>query len=887
MERERTLLRLKPTDTGDRITGVRDARPRPILPASVQRDRLGAKIERIEEILQRREGDFEVYADPGAVSPEHALVFEIYGSINDFSRTAARVGLEWLAEQVVYLTVEEDLIPHLLAGDEDEPTSEADDEAVGEVEAAIASLSGREFLNEATGIETVGRLYVGMPTKEALQAMLTLWGVYKDGKSAPKNYSDWWQLFGKLKDLRRWGPQDRVDPFTRDYLARELARRPTGAIELEVDLWFRDRPAADSEEALSGALATVGGEILDRFRLPDIKYHGVLIRVPIGVAGNLVTLDSPLAVAEEIMSIRPQSMARAEPLGVDPAAAAPARPAPQAPVPGPTLAALIDGYPVQNHDLLRNRVDITPVDVLPESAPVAQRYHGTVMASLILHGDLAHNEPPINRMLHVVPVLEGAGSGHEVVPPSKLPVAMIYRAVKALKEGEAGTGPAAPHVLLINHSLADEAQPFAGRSSAWARMLDYLSWNYNVLFIVSAGNIRDAFDVPYYASVREFQAADPVEREGALLISLERSKAKRGLLPPAESINALSVGSLHSDGTGPMPNNVVDPFPTSGMINLCSGLGLGVASSIKPDLVYDGGRQVAHPAMSSSFNVHGRMIDQVGQLTAVPDPAQGALGKVRRSSGTSNSAALITRAGLKIADALDLAFADEDPEWFKRRTAAAMLKALIAHGCSWSSIGRILDNSYGPKGNPYRRRENIARYLGYGRPDVDRVLSGTANRVTLLADGEIRPNKRHEYHFPLPPELSGRKDVRRLALTLAWISPVRHNAQNYREIGMELVSASGRTNYWAGARRIDLQPPVNVGRRGTVLHTVLEGDSAVAFTAGGNIAFEVQARSPYTGVGSRRIPYALAVTLEVADTIATDIYQSVRTQLTAARVTAP
>jgi len=162
--------------------------------------------------------------------------------------------------------------------------------------------------------------------------MLTLWRAYQNNERAPRGHSDWWMLFGKLKDIRPWGPQDRIDAFTRDYLSRELERHPAGPIQLEVDLWYRDGPTTESEEILGRALAVVGGEILDSFRLSEIKYHGVLVRVPNELARRLAELESPLAIADEIMSIRPQSMARFDPLAPAPDLAVQARAAPPAPI---------------------------------------------------------------------------------------------------------------------------------------------------------------------------------------------------------------------------------------------------------------------------------------------------------------------------------------------------------------------------------------------------------------------------------------------------------------------------------------------------------------------------------------------------------------------------
>jgi hypothetical protein len=53
----------------------------------------------------------------------------------------------------------------------------------------------------------------------------------------------------------------------------------------------------------------------------------------------------------------------------------------------------------------------------------------------------------------------------------------------------AGEDPAAPAVFLVNLSMADIRRPFTGLMSLLARLLDFLSERYGILFLVSGGNI--------------------------------------------------------------------------------------------------------------------------------------------------------------------------------------------------------------------------------------------------------------------------------------------------------------------------------------------------------------------------------------------------------------
>jgi hypothetical protein len=86
-------------------------------------------------------------------------------------------------------------------------------------------------------------------------------------------------------------------------------------------------------------------------------------------------------------------------------------------------------------------------------APVADRVHGTAMASLIVHGDRNRTEAPLPRRIHIVPVL-GAGDSF---PDDRLIVDLIYHAVLAMRSS---TEPSAPGVLIINVSLGNRRRPF-------------------------------------------------------------------------------------------------------------------------------------------------------------------------------------------------------------------------------------------------------------------------------------------------------------------------------------------------------------------------------------------------------------------------------------------
>jgi hypothetical protein len=314
------------------------------------------------------------------------------------------------------------------------------------------------------------------------------------------------------------------------------------------------------------------------------------------------------------------------------------------------------------------------------------------------------------------------------------------------------------------------------------------------------------------------------------------------------------------------------------MTNLCSAVGLGVNRAIKPDLIEAGGRQVISSSESNpGVAVWGTEIGHIGQLTAAPDIFGGSNSYTRRSTGTSNAAALTTRSGILIADALEDVVRADGEDWLQLPTRAVLLKALMAHGCEWGEIGKLLETAYPPQGKHRwsRRRETIARFLGFGRANRERVVSGESHRVTLLGDDLIQAGTLHEYRIPVPAAMIKNREVRRIILTLAWCTPIRPTTVAYRGVALEIVDSSGKRKFWKGVKG-QLQPHPDASRRGTLMHLVLEGKNSADFTDAGGMFIGVQARELHPQFKTASVPYALAVTLEVAQTLRADIHAEVR-----------
>ena len=800
-------------------------------------------------------------ASPEAIVPGKVLVFEVIGPIGDFARALTELGFDWLAEAD--------------AAQDDDDFEEVDDEVVPE------DSEGRDVAGRLAETDAHPELlYLSMPSEAALRQLLVLWTAFARGQKPGRGQGPWWALFGYLSDLRTWSTRDRIEAAVALHLRRMSEGRAGDAVRFELDLWFRGTPDARSAalEQVQETVSSIGGRVLDRVIIEPIRYLAMLVDLPVAEAIRLAELDGPLATAAAVMSVRPQSTFRAPGPEANEEPGEPVEASDDEPDQRPPIVALLDGYPVADHFLLANRLDVSEVDVLGRLVPVDRRHHGTAMASLILHGDLAAGEPALRRTLKVVPILgAGQGAATEGPPSDRLALGLVHRAVMSMLEGVDGADPTAPKVVLLNHSVCDEQAPFRRRPSAWAKLLDHLSFAYRLLFVVSAGNRMEAIYLPAYPDREAFLNDDPVDRQNAILLALELAKQDRSLFSPAEGVNVLTVGALHGDAAGDCPADQVDPFLVPGLTAMCSGVGPGANRSVKPDMVELGGRLVANAAvMDGRLKVWGRSIGQLGQEAASPDRDTGTLDRTRRLSGTSGAAALVTRMGVGVADAVEAVFAEDNVDWMALSTRAVILKALMAHGCGWAPISGELVAAFPPPGSRRdKAQDTVTRLVGNGQPNPGKVISGSSRRITLLAEDGLSHDGLHEYRLPIPNALIRCPELRRITITLAWATPIDPATLAYRGIAMQLRDAGNKRAFWRGAAGVR-QPKAATQMRGTLVHRVMEGSTAVRKAVNGGMFVGVQARAVSSQFESIVAPYALAISLEVGASVATDIYAEVK-----------
>ncbi|MFC0349863.1 S8 family peptidase [Undibacterium danionis] len=823
----------------------------------------GTQVKRLSGQIAEVKSNFEKYRAEvsGAVAglePEAVLVIEIAGRVEDFKQAVEAAGLEWLGEWDL-----EDF----------EPTDEFYEvDSKGKRSTKIVS----------------GRLFLSMVNEAGLAELLSLWSRWQNEKAMPYRLGKWKDIFSQIVVIRRWGIEESLDETGMINLWNDLLDPVdiNQKITFQIELFYRDNVAKRrlNEAAVVAMLAELDGRTLGAFiDLKDISFHAVKAEIPaVAVQQLLSDLNSPtrrtdihLFQFSSIMYFRPtgQSLIAVEDGEGDLSEIEPGNSELD------PIVALLDGVPNLNHPALRDRVLFDDPENLAEKYRLGERKHASSMASLLVHGELDDGDSvPLTRKVYIRPILEPHEfTRDEHVPDNVFLEDRIHLAVRRMFEGAEDVPPQAPGVKIINLSVGDPFRPFVHTPSPLARLLDWLSWKYRVLICVSAGNYLDDIDVGI--STSEFVLLSDEDKIIHTLKCVERQLSGRRLLSPAEAMNVLTVGSTHADNSGEFKlADRVDLLPSSATFSLVSRLGHGFRKSVKPEIFFPGGRQLYKVPPAGTVLKLDKYKSKPGQRVAWDSDQQGELGKCVHTRGTSNATALSTRGGARIHEVL-LDLQQKNGDLLDERFFSILIKTLLVHGARHDKDAKAaITKAIKTPQNGRKLKEMLSRYMGYGTVDIERVLTCTEQRGTVLGVGEIGAGKVHEFRFPIPPALANRKDWRRLVVTLAWFTPINPDHRNLREAKLELSSKGAWDEIALRLTRQDADH--NQIHRGTVQHEVLESEKAIAaFQEGEEIILHIACKADATNVLDVEIPYGIAVTLEVKDGVDIPIYTQLRAMI--------
>jgi hypothetical protein len=296
---------------------------------SQQYDRLLPTFRVLQEAFRQK--SILIQQSATGINPDFALVFEIVGSVENFYTAVQHCeGLEWMFD-----TDSEDITP---------------DEDFYEIKDGNRDES---LLN--------GKLYCVMTNQQALEQVLSLWRRYKDGENDvfQWGFTGLRDVFTNIRNIRKWDATDRfAETGIIDQWRKDLEVDGDTSTPFEIELFYRTDEVKQrtASQTVRQEIVSLGGDVINECVMQEIAYHAILAKLPRNVIENLVEkYDSiQLSHVDDIMFFRPASQSvnislmDTEKMGITQESVVDIDEVP--------IAAILDGVPVQNHPLLRNRI---------------------------------------------------------------------------------------------------------------------------------------------------------------------------------------------------------------------------------------------------------------------------------------------------------------------------------------------------------------------------------------------------------------------------------------------------------------------------------------------------------------------------------------------------
>lgn len=363
--------------------------------------------------------------------------------------------------------------------------------------------------------------------------------------------------------------------------------------------------------------------------------------------------------------------------------------------------------------------------------------HGTRVAGAVLYGDNIRSAGRYRSRIWIqnARVLDANCRLSEDL----LPAALVREVVQRYHTGPRGT-------RIFNHSINSSAPCRTTHMSAWAAEIDRLCYEYDILFIQSAGNLSAA-----RSGVAAHLAA------GRTYPGYLGEKTCR-IANPAQSLQAITVGSVCYKAF--TESDWRSFGRRSGEPSAFSRSGLGMWGSIKPDVVEFGGDYLLTPGSPPSIAIPSHARSCYPRL--VRSTRYGGPAFERDDVGTSYSAPKVAR----IAAALQAAFPNE---------SCLLYRALIIQSARWPAWANDLSGD---------EMTALISRIGYGVPDRKRATINTDYRATYVTQGEqqISPGGCHVYQVPIHSKLRrvGREYNYRIEVTLSYAAEPRRTRRLHR-----------------------------------------------------------------------------------------------------------
>lgn len=687
-----------------------------------------------------------------------------------------------------------------------------------------------------------------IPVYRREDAVLAAYSPEREMRTFSSQVDSYAQLKKKLAALSKI---DAISPWSREdrMSSRLRAISIEAGLEYTVDLLLlpiEGHPAnPQAVPAIERFIASQQGRIVDRaieptFTALRIRAGGQTLNSLLDYRDDIALVDLPPAahvLVPQVLSLDLDAL---------PEIAAPPATAPALCV---VDSGILEGHPLLEPAVLADRSRSFPADLGPPipAAPVGEARHGTQVAGIALYGDVGscaaakEFRPPL--WLVNARFLDDNNELH----PDRMP--FVRDVVQHARD----------RCRVFNMSFGLE--PSNGFLSIHAAELDALTREYNVLFVVSAGN-EDA--------ATHFNNGQLKKKYPEYLID-----SGWRVLSPAEGLNVLTVGGITPDRDpyphpriGVAPKRAPSPFSRAG----------GLKNVVKPELVELAGNLALDPAIK-------RWVDNDPGLRVPTTSDRFAEGQLLGFvHGTSFAAPKIAHAAALILDR----YPEASPN---------LARALL------------VQSARPPEGVADWDPKYVLRTCGFGVPELDRALYCRPQRVTLYYEGEIEVDEVKLFEIPVPKELSAAKGRKSLSVALAYDPPVSVVHRD-RPAGIHLTWELARGDVPEAAvqaaiaaeaeRDVETAPsaeieanakkakrvfmkgilPKRLQQRGTVQKNVFQWQRG---EHGDTYRLAVTAKATRPAHADDRQRFAVVATLECEDA-GVNVYTAVRTRLAAGRV---
>ena len=809
---------------------------------SAQYDRLSPTFQVLQNAFHQK--NLMIQQSTVGINPDFVLVFEIIGSVDNFYTAVKHCeGMEWMFDI-----------------DSEDVASDDDFFEIKDGQRVESSLKTK--------------LYCVMTNQKAMEQILSLWERHNKGEENvfQNGFAGLRDVFTHIYTIRKWEAKDRfAETGILEYWREDLGISGNEPTPFEIELFYRNDPdkRAIASQTVRKGVIDQGGRILKEYVSSDIAYHAMIAELPRNVIEDLVKNyeDIVLSQVDDIMFFRPTcqaanvSLVNTEQLDDGISNQFESSEAP--------IAAILDGMPMQNHNLLKDRVIVDDPDDYASRYEAKCRVHGTEMASLVIYGDLGKKERPIKRKVYIRPIFKPTlglnDKVYEQIPKEVLFVDVLCRAIRRIKEGENGEPPVAPDVQIINLSIGDPFRQLTNSMSPLARMIDFLAYKYKLLFIISAGNHEEVLN-EIKLSFQDLKSKTVAQRGDVIWSVIKENQRNLKLLSPAESINGLTVGAIYDDYSEVPENERAIWAVAKGMPSPISSFGRGYRGIVSPDILYNGGRKFVSTGHNTP--VKWALTNTAPGCKVAAPFNNGVESGQMYSFGTSDSAAQITHEAIKCYDVLLQIFDDGTGHNIPAGYEAILLKGMITHGASWESfadeLSQITDDS----------NKKLSKWAGNGVPDIEKVKECTQNRITLIGYGELKKDEGHVFRLPLHIDFSSKLIKRKLTVTLSYFSPITTDKQAYRSAQIWFEVDDGGKNLITvdGARQNSDWQAV---RKGTLQHEIFVAEKPVVWNDE-DLIIKVNCKEDAGKLKSESIPYCIFVSFEVAEGIVDDLYTDVK-----------